>query len=203
MAEPLADRVKRRIDQASELHHRLVILGARPVRIRPPAFQDVHEHTAAPLVNVNLELSRRMLASTERKRAEQAVQDSSRQLERAGRRALALARKADAASRAKSLFISRMIYELRTPLHAVMGFSQLLMNDPGLTPRQMEKARTIHRSSGHLLNHFNEILDMSGIEAGTIELRPAPFDLHGLLSDLKQMFRSRARARGFGGGSCL
>ncbi len=69
MAEPLADRVIRRIGQAAELYHRLVMLVAPAGAGKTAALQDVHERTAAPLVNVNLELSRRMLDLTERQRA--------------------------------------------------------------------------------------------------------------------------------------
>lgn len=69
MAEPLADRVIKRIGQAAELYHRLVMLVAPAGAGKTAAIQDVHERTAAPLVNVNLELSRRMLDLTERQRA--------------------------------------------------------------------------------------------------------------------------------------
>lgn len=69
MAEPLADRVIKRIDQAAELYHRLVMLVAPAGTGKTTALQDVHERTMAPLVNVNLELSRRMLDLTERQRA--------------------------------------------------------------------------------------------------------------------------------------
>mgnify|MGYP000891248548 CR=1 FL=1 len=69
MAEPLADRVIKRIGQAAELYHRLVVLVAPAGWGKTAALQDVHERTAAPLVNVNLELSRRMLDLTERQRA--------------------------------------------------------------------------------------------------------------------------------------
>jgi hypothetical protein len=68
MAKPLADRVIRRIDQAAELYHRLVMLVAPSGAGKTAALQDVYERTAAPLVNVNLELSRRMLDLTERQR---------------------------------------------------------------------------------------------------------------------------------------
>jgi len=69
MAEPLADRVIKRIGQYAELYHRLVMLVAPVGAGKTAALQDVHERTAAPLVNVNLELSRRMLDLTERQRA--------------------------------------------------------------------------------------------------------------------------------------
>ena len=69
MAKPLADRVIKRIGQAAELYHRLVMLVATSGAGKTAALKDVHERTAAPLVNVNLELSRRMLDLTERQRA--------------------------------------------------------------------------------------------------------------------------------------
>lgn len=69
MAEPLADKVIRRISQAAELYHRLIILVAPAGAGKTAALQDVHERTSAPLVNVNLELSRQMLDLTERQRA--------------------------------------------------------------------------------------------------------------------------------------
>ena len=69
MAEPLADQVIRGIGQAVELYHRLVILVAPSGSGKTAALQDVHARTAAPLVNVNLELPRRMLDLTERQRA--------------------------------------------------------------------------------------------------------------------------------------
>ena len=69
MAEPIADRVIEGIDQAAELYHRLVVLVAPAGTGKTATLQDVHERTSAPLVNVNLELSRRMLDLTERQRA--------------------------------------------------------------------------------------------------------------------------------------
>ncbi len=69
MAEPLADRVIQKICQATELYHRLVILVAPAGAGKTAVLQGVHEQTAAPLVNLNLELSRRMLDLTERQRA--------------------------------------------------------------------------------------------------------------------------------------
>jgi len=68
MVEVLADRVIKRIDQAAELYHRLIIMVAPTGAGKTSALQNVHERTLAPLVNVNLELSRRMLDLTERQR---------------------------------------------------------------------------------------------------------------------------------------
>lgn len=77
---------------------------------------------------------------------------------------------AEAASRAKSDFLSSMSHELRTPLNAVMGFAQVLEIDEGLTEDQLDSVRTIRRSGQHLLRLINEILDLARIESGRLEL---------------------------------
>lgn len=77
---------------------------------------------------------------------------------------------AEAASRAKSDFLSSMSHELRTPLNAIMGFAQVLEIDEGLSEDQLDSVRTIRRSGQHLLQLINEILDLARIESGRIEL---------------------------------
>jgi hypothetical protein len=69
MAEPFADRVINKIEQAAELYHRLIILAAPAGAGKTAALQDIRARMSAPLINVNLELSRRMLDLTERQRA--------------------------------------------------------------------------------------------------------------------------------------
>ncbi|MBU4193812.1 MAG: BREX-3 system P-loop-containing protein BrxF [Actinobacteria bacterium] len=69
MAEPLADQIMRKVKQAAELYHRLMLVIAPAGAGKTTALQDVRDRTGAPLVNVNLEISRRMLDLTERQRA--------------------------------------------------------------------------------------------------------------------------------------
>lgn len=102
---------------------------------------------------------------------------------------------AEQANRAKSAFLANMSHEIRTPLNAVLGFAQILERDASLTPRQTGMLQTIARSGRHLLDLINDILDMSKIEAGKLELKPVDFCLHDLLNDLEMMFQSRAHAR--------
>jgi signal transduction histidine kinase len=80
---------------------------------------------------------------------------------------------AEAANRAKSIFVANMSHEIRTPMNAILGFAQVLERDPSLTPQQAEHVRIIASSGVHLLHLINDILDMSKIEAGRITLNEA------------------------------
>lgn len=103
---------------------------------------------------------------------------------------------AEAANRAKSVFVANMSHEIRTPLNAILGFAQILEREPSLTRRQTGYARTISHSGTHLLDLINDILDMSKIEAGRITLTKISFCLHDFFDDLEIMFRSRAESKG-------
>ena len=103
---------------------------------------------------------------------------------------------AEVASGAKSSFLATMSHELRTPLNAVLGYAQVLGRDPELRPEQRKALGIIEGSGEHLLSLINEILDLAKIEAGTIEIRPAPFDLPRLLQGLAELMRVRAREKG-------
>ena len=103
---------------------------------------------------------------------------------------------AEAANQAKSVFLANMSHELRTPLNAILGFSQLMMRQQNLTGEQRENLETIGRSGEHLLSLINDVLELSKIEAGRMELQVESFDLHNLLAGLVEMFRMRTRAKG-------
>lgn len=103
---------------------------------------------------------------------------------------------ADAANLAKSLFLANMSHEIRTPMNAVLGFAQLLDRDPSLGPGARGKVATILKSGEHLLSIINDVLEMSRIEAGRIELREEPVDLLGLLDDLTALFALKAAEKG-------
>ena len=102
---------------------------------------------------------------------------------------------ADAANRAKSMFLAKMSHEIRTPMNGILGFSQLMLGDAHLSEQQRSYLNTITRCGEHLLSILNDILEVSKIEAGRVTLNARAFDLHALIDDLEAMFRMRAETK--------
>ncbi len=103
---------------------------------------------------------------------------------------------AKAANHAKSVFLANMTHELRTPLNSILGFTQLLNRDVHLTSMQKRNLATINRSGEHLLTLINQILELSKVEAGKVELNLSDCDLFQLLESLEAMFRLKAQHKG-------
>ena len=120
--------------------------------------------------------------------ANQALREEVRERQRAER-------EAHAANRVKSEFLASMSHEIRTPLNAVLGYAQWLRADPGLKRDQVESVNAIILGGNHLLSHINDVLDLSRIEAGRVELRRDTLDVGILLRELESMFRSRAEEK--------
>ncbi len=99
------------------------------------------------------------------------------------------------ANKAKSMFLSNMSHEIRTPLNAIIGFSQLMNRDKQLSKSQKEYNNSIIRAGEHLLSLINEILELSKIEAGHIDVNPSNVDLHSLLGDIHLIFKERAESK--------
>jgi two-component system, NtrC family, sensor kinase len=107
-------------------------------------------------------------------------------------------RQLEAASRHKSEFLANMSHELRTPLNAIIGFSEVLNERMfgELNEKQAEYLKDIYASGQHLLSLINDILDLSKIEAGRMELEAADFDLPGAIDNALILVRERATRRG-------
>ncbi|MGE3920636.1 MAG: response regulator [Gammaproteobacteria bacterium] len=103
--------------------------------------------------------------------------------------------KAEAASKAKSEFISVVSHELRTPLTGLVGLAELLGRQ-SLTPKQHNYVKQIQQAGKHLTHLINEILDFSKIEAGKFELSPAPVDLKALVEEVVTLLTHQAKTRG-------
>jgi PAS domain S-box-containing protein len=102
--------------------------------------------------------------------------------------------KAELASRAKSEFLSHMSHELRTPLTSVIGFSELVLQD-GLSDEQRLKVDHVLKAGQHLLALIDELLDISRVEAGTMDISPEPIQVGGLLRDALALAGPQAAER--------
>ncbi|MCX6277294.1 MAG: response regulator [Bacteroidetes bacterium] len=106
-----------------------------------------------------------------------------------------MAAHAELANKSKSVFLANMSHEIRTPLNAIIGFSQLMNRDRFLTESQKEYNHSIIRAGEHLLALINDILELSKVEAGRIELNPTDVDLYSLLNDIQMIFKERAQSK--------
>ena len=97
---------------------------------------------------------------------------------------------ADAASRAKSAFLASMSHELRTPLNAVIGFGQVIAMEkvgPGVAPAYRDYGKLIVESGEHLLNLISDILDLSKVEAGKMEINESDFRVADVIADVRRL----------------
>jgi len=120
---------------------------------------------------------------------EQQVQERTAQLEKSKRAA-------EAANDAKSLFLANMSHEIRTPLNAILGFAQLSLRSRDCPKAHYDMLQSIESAGNHLLEVINDILELSKIEAGAMELDLSDFQLLVLIKDLASMFSMRCEQKG-------
>lgn len=131
-----------------------------------------------------------------RKRAEEVAEYALKKSESALQATEHARQEAESANRAKSDFLANMSHELRTPLNAIIGFSQLMEQDKEVAEGHRETIDIIMRSGKHLLNLINDILAMSKIEAGKVEIQHEDFDFFQMIQDISAMVKSRIQASG-------
>jgi len=103
---------------------------------------------------------------------------------------------AQSANKAKSIFLARMSHELRTPLNAILGFSNLLTKSENINTKEKDNLQTIRKSANYLLNIINEILELSKIEAGKIEIIPKTISFNETIKEIEALFLFRSKAKG-------
>jgi two-component system, sensor histidine kinase and response regulator len=169
-------------DAAAESRQQALRLGARDFLTKPFEASEV-------VLRIENLLEARLLylsLANQNQALEEKVHERTRQLE-------AALRGAEAASRAKSDFLARMSHELRTPLNSVIGFAKVLLkNKPGnLLPQDLAYLDRITRNGSHLLGLINDVLDISKVEAGKVEMRMDNIPLERVIYETLEQIEGR------------
>ena len=177
---------------ADELYSYISILGSGDFYTPIPHNQNVKNTVLAWLSETQINLAN---IDRERKISEEKLDSYRQNLEElVKQRTLELQNAlhvAENANHAKSAFLANMNHELRTPMNAILGFSQILENDPRIPSEQHENILTIKSSGKHLLSLINDVLDISRIDTGEIQITKEPFDLPRMLALIEDMIRIR------------
>ncbi|HKU87640.1 MAG TPA: GAF domain-containing protein [Casimicrobiaceae bacterium] len=171
------------------------IVGVRSVAVAPMLWEgrgigsiSVGRDHAGPFSDKDIALLRtfanQAAIAIQNARLFHEIEDKSRQLE--------------IANKHKSEFLANMSHELRTPLNAIIGFSEVLLERlfGDVNDKQADYLKDIHSSGRHLLNLINDILDLSKVEAGRMELEPSTFDLPSSITNAMALIRERAQRHG-------
>jgi PAS domain S-box-containing protein len=126
---------------------------------------------------------------TGRRQTENILRKTNAQLESAVVTANEMTQLAEASSKSKSTFLANMSHEIRTPLNAIIGFSQLMNREKSLTDSQRNYVTSINSAGEHLLKLINDILELSKLGAGRMEINPTNFDLHAVFNEVQMMFK--------------
>jgi signal transduction histidine kinase/FixJ family two-component response regulator len=193
-------RMKARKDQLRIEHD---TLRSAHVKALAQALEEQQKRIAA-----EKDASQRLEQQVEIRSAElrQALEDATRKSQELREYSIALEnanialeqfiREADAANRAKSQFLAMVSHEVRTPMSAILGYTDLLLDEfsPSGTPR--EYLDIIRRNGAHLMDVINDILNLSKIEAGKLDVKPTRFSLRQLVEDACSLMDVRAKSKG-------
>lgn len=151
------------------------------------------DNTGRPLrlAGTQIDITERKIAVNNLILAKEELEKSNLELEAAIEQAERLAHQADQANEAKSQFLANISHEIRTPMNGIVGYSELLL-DGNLSLQQRQSIQSILSSSEALMNLINDILDLSKVETGKLELEQIPFDLELLVFEVLDLIQAKS-----------
>lgn len=170
----------------------IAVLKADTQTLYQPMQQQFARTAALLLVLIALGI---LLIYTRVRPLVQALRRSERNLQSALKESIAARIAADDANHAKSLFLSSMSHELRTPLNGVLGYVQMLQDNPCTSAEQQRQLDAIESCGQHLLSLINDVLDLSKIESGRIDIEATNCNLYDLLESVSDIVRQRAYSK--------
>jgi len=178
LAEQIWDEIGRLREDKSKIFEDVFTTMFQELQVSQRTLQHAYENLEIRVKERTSELARAKERALEAQRTAEAAQRAS-----------------EAANQAKSIFLANMSHELRTPLNGILGYAQILQQDPLLSPHQRRGLTIIQKSGEHLLQLINDILDLAKIEAHKIELHPKPFHFPTFTSELCAIMHMRAKAK--------
>lgn len=142
-----------------------------------------------------LQTKQKQAVESERRNSK-ALSGMNDELKKAAQQSENAAKSADSANRAKSEYLSSMSHDIRTPMNAIVGISELMENEPGLSDKMYGYIHKIQLTSNHLLGLINDVLDMSRIESGEVVLNSEPVSLAEQVGQIDSIIRARTNERG-------
>ena len=167
--------------------------GRGRIAIELVMYRDQRSHERFVLIRDITDLKQHEIALREEKHN---AEQLNKALEREIQKANELAVMAERANIAKSVFLTSMSHEFRTPLNGVLGYSQILSQDSSLSDENKRAVATIEKCGRHLLSLINDVLDLSKIEAGKITATWDPINIKTILNDIVDVFKVRAQSKG-------
>lgn len=180
-SSPLLATWETQIDQLVPPHVLQVVQEALHTKTNPELEVDCHQQICSLVVSPIIDEEYVNLYGrdvTQRKKAERALYEAKEA--------------AELANRTKSEFLATMSHELRTPLTGILGYAQILKKETSIPQKQRNAVHVIEHSAEHLLSLINEILDLSRIEAGSLEIQLDELNLSKLLLNLSNTMRARS-----------
>jgi hypothetical protein len=187
---------------AGDLEQTVEIRGAKEIRVLAKSFnrmaaqlrqsfQDLAASNSALAQTNHLLADTNSTLELNNEDLEQRVQERTAELQKAKEMA-------DQANQAKSDFLARMSHDLRTPLNGILGYTQVLQRDKAATAKQKDGLNVIYQCGKHLSTLISDILDLSKIEAGKLELAPQTFSLEPMLHAVRDLCSIQAEQKNIG-----